>query len=426
MLEQEKFTNVELYEWMSGVLENIFRYYLQQASSMSKLAEIQLAFERQEPLIGVIKNDYYELPNNDGNSSGGSESSSTDRRGLTGSARLLRDITKLDQYAFTTDQRKQQLAVNFSLSQLDPFAFQHFKKTGILNFDTSGKLFDRRFPGQYLRLIKRVRVSVVALVPPVQGISATLTASGISRVVIGGDVFQTTVIRRNPESIAFTNPVGATGVFELNPNPEMLLPFEGNGVDTRWEFRLPKASNPMDFNTIADVLLTIEYTALHNRTYQEQIQRELDIYTSFDRAFSFRQEFSDAWYDLHNPDQTDTPMSVGFETTLADFPSNMQNLNISSILMYFVTENDLPRVFAATLTFTQNDITFGGESVPIDGVIRSNTNGTNWVPMTNKIPEGTWRLELPNTPIIRKLFEDEKINDILMVLTCDGELPAFQ
>ncbi len=422
---QEKFTNVELYDWMSGVLEDIFRYYLQQGASMSKLAEIQLAFERQEPLIGVIKNDYYELANSSDNSSGDNESSSIDRRGLTGSARLLRDITKLDQYAFTTDQRKQQLAVNFSLSQLDPFAFQQFKQTGILNFDTSGKLFDRRFPGQYLRLIKRVRISVVALVPPVHGISATLTSSGISRVVIAGDIFQISVIRRDPESIVFTNPMGATGIFELNPNPEMLLPFEGNGVDMRWEFRLPKASNPMDFNTIADVLLTIEYTALHNRTYQEQVQRELDTYTSFDRAFSFRQEFSDAWYDLHNPDQTDTPMSVGFETTLADFPSNVKGLTISSVLMYFVTKNDLPSIFTATLTFTQNDVALGGESAPIDGVISTTRNGTSWVPITGKTPEGSWRLELPNTPAIKMLFDEEKIDDILLVLTCDGELPGY-
>ncbi|WP_201574713.1 hypothetical protein [Psychrobacter sp. H8-1] len=424
---QEKFANVELYNWMSGVLQSIFRYYLQQAASMSKLAEIQLAFERQEPLFGVIKDDYYELPNYDSNDSASGDSSSIDRRGLTGSARLLRDITKLDQYAFTTDQRKQQLSISFSLSQLDPFAFQQFKRTGILNFDTSGKVFDRRFPGQYLRLIKQVRISVIALVPPVQGISATLTSSGISRVVIAGDVFQTVAIRRDPESIAFTNPIGASGVFELNPNPEMLFPFEGNGVDTRWEFRLPKASNPMDFNTIADVLLTIEYTALYDRNYQQQVQQELDTYTSFDRAFSFSQEFSDAWYDLHNPEQTDTPMSVSFETTLADFPSNVKELSITNVLMYIIAEDDLPAKFdKAKLDFIQDGNTSGGvAALPTDGVIRSNANGTNWAAIGGRVPEGKWLLELPNESIVKQLFEDEKIIDILLVLTCEGELPGY-
>ena len=33
-----------------------------------------------------------------------SDSEETDRRGLTGSARLLQDIYRLDQYAFETDK----------------------------------------------------------------------------------------------------------------------------------------------------------------------------------------------------------------------------------------------------------------------------------------------------------------------------------
>ena len=56
------------------------------------------------------------------------------------------------------------------------------------------ELFDRDFPGHYLRMIKRVRVSVIALIPPTQGIRATLSSTGLSRIVIGGDVFQTVVV----------------------------------------------------------------------------------------------------------------------------------------------------------------------------------------------------------------------------------------
>jgi hypothetical protein len=42
------------------------------------------------------------------------------------------------------------------------------------------ELFDRAFPRHYLRQIKRVRTSVIALIPPVRGIRATLAASGSS------------------------------------------------------------------------------------------------------------------------------------------------------------------------------------------------------------------------------------------------------
>ena len=43
-----KFTNAELYDWMSGVLGEVYSYFLQQATAMAQLAQIQLAFERQE------------------------------------------------------------------------------------------------------------------------------------------------------------------------------------------------------------------------------------------------------------------------------------------------------------------------------------------------------------------------------------------
>ena len=128
----------------------------------------------------------------------------------------------------------------FPLAQLAPAEFQRFRETGRLLFATPTDLFDRDFPGHYLRLIKRVRTSVLALIPPIRGIRATLTASGLSRVVTGGDVFQTIVVRRDPELIAFTSPSNATVLIELEPEGEMLLPFESMGVDTTWNCRCRK------------------------------------------------------------------------------------------------------------------------------------------------------------------------------------------
>jgi hypothetical protein len=42
-----KFTGLRLYEWMSGVLQDVYRYFLQQAAATARLAEAQRAFERQ-------------------------------------------------------------------------------------------------------------------------------------------------------------------------------------------------------------------------------------------------------------------------------------------------------------------------------------------------------------------------------------------
>jgi hypothetical protein len=66
------------------------RVFLQQATALAQLAEAQLAFERQELPAGFIGTDYWR----DATAGTGAP----DRRGLTGSARLLQDVTRLDQY----------------------------------------------------------------------------------------------------------------------------------------------------------------------------------------------------------------------------------------------------------------------------------------------------------------------------------------
>ena len=61
-------------------------------------------------------------------------------------------------------------------------------------------LFDADFPGHYQRLIRQVRTSLVALVPPDRGIRATLYSNGISRVITGQDgTFQDIIVRHDPD-----------------------------------------------------------------------------------------------------------------------------------------------------------------------------------------------------------------------------------
>ena len=140
--------------------------------------------------------------------------------------------------------------------------------------------------------------------------------------MIGPDIFQTVPIRRDPEFVALTSPANSTGVVEMEPQQtDMLLPFEGNGVDATWEFRMPKAANQFDYRTIADVLITIEYTALNSFDYRQQVIQTLNPNVSADRPFSFRNQLADQWYDLHNPDQTKDPMTVRFRTCPRGFPS---------------------------------------------------------------------------------------------------------
>src|SRR5262249_36590757 len=172
-------------------------------------------------------------------------------------------------------------------------------------------MFDREFPGHYLRLIRRVKTSVIALIPPNLGIRASLSTSGVSRAVIGAGV-RTVTVRREPQEVALSSPRDATGLFDLDVQSDMLPPFEGLGVDTDWEFRMPKAANSFDYGTIADLLLTIDYTALDSPDYRAQLLQSAEFAAplSADRPFSFRYEFADQWYDMNNHINTAKPLIV--------------------------------------------------------------------------------------------------------------------
>jgi hypothetical protein len=432
-----KFTNVELYEWMSNVLEGVYSFFLQQATAMAQLAANQLGFERQEVPPPYIQADYWQAPNDTGAVTT-TDGQAPDRRGLTGSARLMQDIFQLDQYAFQTNKRKLQLSKIISLVQLDPYAFARFQQTGVLSFATPMEMFDRDFPGHYLRLIRRVRTTVIALIPPAQGIRATLTNGGLARVVIGGDTYQMTTVRRDPELVALSAPTNASGIFELDPQADLLLPFEGTGVDTTWEFRLPKAANPFDYSTIADVLVTIDYTALNSFEYRQQVIQTLDPRLSAQRPFSFRQQLADQWYDLHNPLQTTTPMKVTFTTAPSDFPANLDDLSIQHVTLYFALADGVApfEVAQVSLTFTEQGGTgsVGGAADTRNGVISTRYgDGASWIPMIGKRPFGTWQLDLSgdtlnpatNNPSIQDHLANEDVTDILLVMTFTAHTPPW-
>src|SRR5690606_19756448 len=52
-------------------------------------------------------------------------------------------------------------------------------------------------------------------------------------------------------------------VFDPQPSDPLYLPFEQTGVVSSWRLSMPKQSNPIAFEAIADVILEIQYTALY-------------------------------------------------------------------------------------------------------------------------------------------------------------------
>jgi hypothetical protein len=174
-----KFNNVAMYASMSATLEEVSSVFLRQATAAATAYQNQIAFLRQEAPAGFIKGDYWGAPG-DAAATAAERGPTTDMKGMTGSARLLEDLYQLEQYAFDTRKCKLQLSKTISLARLAPAEFQRFRETGVMVFATPMEMFDRDYPGHYLRLISLVRTSVIALIPAVDGIHATLSTTGLS------------------------------------------------------------------------------------------------------------------------------------------------------------------------------------------------------------------------------------------------------
>lgn len=423
-----KFTNAELYRWMGNVLERSYGYMLSLATAVAKTAEGQFYFEQQEQAGPFILDDYWDAPQSGGASLSGE--SNVDRRGLTGSARLLQDLYRLDQFAFERTKRKLQMTKMISLAQNFPEEFQSFRDTGVMNFQLTTELFDYDFPGQYLRLINGVKASVIGLVPVNDGIKATLTAGATSYTVIeANNMYQRIPIRRMEiEQVALTAPMNTNGLFELQPmQGELLNPFEGMGIESQWEFKMPKFSNRMDYSQIADVLVEVEYTAMDSFQYRYQVLQDLDNTYRFSRGFSFKNDFPDQWYELAealpNEEQNTDPITVEFELKRENFPQGVNDIRLdgSDILLHFVRQDGFTEEIHV-VDFNLADAE-GSElsGLTVNGTLKADalTNVLDGNPMVRL------RLSFDNTILVREMFSEGKIQDILLLVSCRADLPTY-
>ncbi len=417
---KNKFTNAELYNFMGTVLERSYSYMLNLSTAIARTAESQLYFERQDQSGPFILDDYWETPSSGFTS--GSAGSAVDRRGLTGSARLTVDITRLDQYAFDTAKRKLQMTKVISLAQNFPSEFQQFKQTGVFNFELTNKQFDYDFPGHYLRLINSVRTTVVGLLPVYDQIKATLTAGSTSYTVIGGTVFQKIPIKRlELDSVALTGANNATGLFELQPTQgELLNPFEGMGIESRWEFKMPQFSNRIDYTNIADILITVDYTAFDSFQYRTQVLQDLDNSLSFNRGFSFKNNFPDQWYELGEVITGSPTFAVTISLKREFFPQGIIDLQLnaaSDVVLFFARKDGYEDEIEGI------DFTLAGGTVAerdtVNGVLSSS------IMTQDKSPVMDLTLTFENNDTNRELFTQGNVTDILLLVSCKAELKNY-
>jgi len=125
-----------------------------------------------------------------------------------------------------------------------------------------------------------------------------------------------------------------SGVFEFSFSDERYLPFEGAGAVSSWRFELPAVVRQFDYDTIADVILHIHYTARDGGPeFKENINTELsDLKTAMQksglglsRLFSLRKEFTAEWNRLLYPVNGD-PQRTTLSLSKQHFPRYLNYL----------------------------------------------------------------------------------------------------
>lgn len=296
---QDKFTNEQLYAWMSGELSKFYFQAYQTAYDFAKQAEKCMQFE-----LNVGGSDVDFLKPDNWNSL---------YKGLLSGDKLYNQIRQMELAYIENNKREYEITKHISLAMLNPNALLDLRNEGKCDFDVPEILFDLDFPGHYFRRIKSVSLTIPAVTGPYTNINCKLTQTGhkirISTNIADGYAHTDDDSRFYeeyiPKTVATSSGRNDAGVFEVNFNDERYLPFEGRGVVSAWQLELPDDFRQFDYETISDVVMTVNYTAKEGGLAVKVKEELNDLITyvsdnlpGWSRFFSLKNEFSDNYFAL--------------------------------------------------------------------------------------------------------------------------------
>lgn len=256
---RNKYTNKELYAWMTGQISAIYFQTYKMAYDLAKQAEKAFRFE-----LGIASSDYIRFGYWDNM-----------RKGLLSGEKLFYDIKRLDIAYLEKNKRDYEITKHISLALLDPLALIQLKVSGSCTFRVPEVLFDMDHPGHYFRRIKSIGISIPCIAGPHTSVSASLSLmshkyrknTNPDNTAGDGYASESSQDERfvynfgSIQSIAISNAQNDSGIFEINFRDERYLPFENAGADSTWKLEFPTSVKQFNYNTIADVILHMRYTA---------------------------------------------------------------------------------------------------------------------------------------------------------------------
>lgn len=299
---RERFASVDRYRLLAKDLRRLYKIAFDSALRIAQMAEQAYRAERQDD--GPTEDDdilaggYWDAQN----------------AGLFAGEKLLADLQRLERQYLMRNKRKFEIEQSFSLAQLAPDKLADLRLTGECSFSIPEWFFDLSYPGQFRRRIKAVRVTMPCVTGPYSNVGATLRLTR-SRIRLAAPANQTdppaalsVVSLGHTVSIATSKAQLDAGVFEFGFRDERYMPFEGAGAISDWLLALPKTLRVFEYDTIADVILHLNYTADYNEELARRwdvaaglvtlLRADVDGKSPLVRRFSLRDEFPDVFRRL--------------------------------------------------------------------------------------------------------------------------------
>ena len=237
---REKFSNEERFGWMIESLADLYREAFQHAVRLTKTARECLRYELPaRVVIDEVGDGLWESLHH----------------GLLAGDRLSAELRELDATYARERPWEREVLQHVPLSHVDPRALVQLRRSGGCEFRIPRWWWQRFDPGLAGRKVRRISVSVPSVTGPYTGMNATLQCLGVHKV---------------PSSISLSRGSNDFGV-DIAVAGERYLPFEGIDLEaeTRWSFAFPADPNgaagvlstDVDFTTINDVILHVEYVA---------------------------------------------------------------------------------------------------------------------------------------------------------------------
>lgn len=312
---RNKYSNVQLYSWMLSQVSSLYFMSYQLAYNMAKKAEKCYQHELGDTSTNFIQPVYWDSL----------------KKGLLSGDKLMYDLHRMEAAYIDNNKRELEITKHISLANMFPLQFMQLKQTGKCTLSLPEWLFNMDYPGHYFRRLKNVGISIPCIVGPYTSVNCTLSllkstirldATGGSYAPVNPDDSRFRTKYGAITSIATSHAQNDSGMFELSFNDERYLPFEGSGAESEWLIELPKESNYFDFESLADVVMHLNYSA-RNGGEALAIKARADLSTklpdNITRLFSLKHEFPNEWHKFMHPVNGQLPEMI-FTVKAENYP----------------------------------------------------------------------------------------------------------